>query len=391
MIPKAAGRRGFTLAEIMVAMSIFLMIGGMLLMALRAGVDTWSRTEEQRMIHEDAQAFLRQVREDLTSLASTGGSSGDPRVQLLCDFDAARRQRIRFIRTIKAEDARTLMRLAGTGTPEQGYTEHMTDVGDAGKKLMPLGGLMEVAYLFDPSDPLSTVLYRGVRAPIGGDGSLFVNSNIDTTEKVAKCMNPLSSGVLFLGFLFWSQYTSTWNVETGLNRSLGGECGPEVVWDSTRGILPSQGSSGRKNDLNVFFMAANSASRDVAADDVFPRQIQVTLVLRKRAGFGMSSEIVEDLSAGEKTVRIADSRGFPDETDPDAMRYVRIGAEWVRLKGRTGDELEMDRRGARGTVPQAHKAGQPALCGRTFIITASVPAYREFWFGDNPVTGAASK
>ncbi len=380
---------GFTLAEMLVAMSVFTMIGGMLLMALRSGVDTWSRTEEQRMIHEDAQALLKLIREDLTSMVSTGGSGGDPGILLVCDYDRNRRQRIRFIRTIKAEDSRTPLRLSGTGSPEEGYTEYMTDKGDSSKKLLPLGGLMEVAYAFDPGDPLSPALYRGVRAPIGGPDSLFIDGNIDSSEKVKKAMSAISGNVLFLGFAFWSQYTTTWDSQAGQGRTLTGGCGPSDTWDSTRGILPKESSQAKKGDANVFFMAANQASRQVTADDIFPRQVQVTLAVLSRTGRSLSTVLADDLSPGEKTIRVEDARGFPDETDPMVMRHVKVGAEWMRIKGRTGEEIEIDRRGARGTSAQGHKKGGTVLCGRTFVVTASVPSYREFWFGENP--GAASK
>jgi hypothetical protein len=370
----------------MVAMSIFLMIGGMMLMALRSGVDTWSRTEEQRQIFEDAQTLLRQMRQDLTSLVSTGSSSDDPRVLLICDFDRNRRQRIRFVRSIKAEDQKTLLRLAGAGTPDEGFTEYLTEKDDLEKKLQPLGGLMEVAYLFDPDDPDSTVLYRGVRAPLGGEGSLFVDENLSSSKKVRAACNPVSLNVLFLGFTFWTQYTTTWDPSVPIHASLGGKCGPEISWDSSRGILPLPGTTKKKNDPNVFSLARNEASRAVVADDIFPRQIQVSLVLRPRAGQALRTTLRRDISSGDRNLFLDAVDGFPDEDDPDLYRYVKIDQEWIHYRERSGREISADRRGARGSRARGHKAGAAVETGRTFVATVGVPAYREYWFGENPAS-----
>jgi type II secretory pathway pseudopilin PulG len=369
----------------MVAMSIFLMIGGMLLLSLRSGVDTWARTEERRQIYEDAQALLRQVREDLGAVASTGGSGGDSRILFLCDYDRHNRQRLRFVRTLKAEGARTLLRMAGTGTEEEGYTDFYTEKGGSEKKLRPLGGLMEVVYLYDPDDSESETLYRGVRAPIGGKGSLFRNENIDSGKKVMEIATPISSKALYLGFMFWSQYTSTWDTSVGVSNTLGSPSGPEFAWDSSRGILPAKPS--KKKDPNFFTLAANDASRYVGADDIFPRQVQVVLSIRPGTSYGMVTELADSLSRSERTVRVVSARGFPDETDPGVYRYIRIGTEWFHFKTREGNAFLVDRRGARNSVASGHKQGMAVRAGRTFVITASIPSYREYWFGANPATG----
>lgn len=382
-------RRGFTLAEIMVAMSIFLMMGGMLLLALRTGVDTWSRTEERRRIYEDAQALLRQLRRDLSALCSTGGSRGDARVRLLCDFDRHHRPRLRLVRSLRSEEARTEMRLAGTGTEDEGYTGFYTETGGGDGKLRPLGGRMEVAYLFDPDDPSSTVLYRGVRSPIGGEGSLFRDGNLDTGEKVRQRLSPVLNNVLHLGFSFWSQFTTTWDPSAKVSNTLGTASGPEFTWDSTRGILPRRPKDRKGKDPNFFTLARNEASREVTADDIFPRQVQVVLVLRPQASFGLRTELVEDLGRTEKDVRVASARGFPDETDPPLHRYLRVGGEWMHFTERRGDVFRVDARGARSTAAASHRSGAYVYAGRTFVTVVSVPAYREFWYGANPMTGTA--
>ncbi|MHC5036898.1 MAG: PulJ/GspJ family protein [Planctomycetota bacterium] len=356
--PGAAGRssRGFTLAEILVALSIFLVLGSMLVLALRSGVDTWRATEDRRQVYEQAQLILKQVENDLTNMAiPREGETGDVVVRLLCDLDANRRYRLRMVRTIKGEDEEANLRNSGTGPPDK-YSDVLDGKGDLTQKLKPLGGVMEVAYVMDP-DPTSNVLYRGVRSPIGGSGSLFVDGNIDDRKEVLERFTAVSEGVLFLGFRFWTQYTTTWKLQTTLSDNLDADCGPEMLWDSTRGNMPHPNEASKKNP-NVFWMARGAGSLHDPSDDVFPRQVQV-LVCVAAGGAAPHARLIENLDRKDRVIHVDAAGTFPTEDDPELFRYIKIGTEWIHFESRDAFSFQCTRkmRGARGTKPQSHEEG----------------------------------
>ncbi|MHC5040637.1 MAG: PulJ/GspJ family protein, partial [Planctomycetota bacterium] len=373
---------GFTLTEILIALSIFIVLGSMLVLALRSGVDTWRITEDKRLVYEQAQIILKQIEQDLVNAAiPRRGEEGEVVVRFLCDLDSNRRYRLRFVRTIKGGMADTALRTSGTGPPEE-FQDVLNGKEDGEKNLQPLGGLMEVAYVMDP-DPASDILYRGVRAPVGGKGSLFNDANLNSRKKVIERCTPVADGVLYLGFQFWTQYTTTWNLQTNLSESLGAECGPEVTWDSTRGVLPHPKTKAGKKNPNVFWLAAGSASEHIPADDIFPRQVQIMLCVAAGGG-APHATLTDDIDAKERTIVVDSAGSFPTEDDPDLFRYIRIGNEWVYYESRSAFSFDTrsQARGARGTKPQDHEAGEDVWGGRTFVLTAKVPAHRGYWQGD---------
>jgi len=364
----------------MVAMSIFMVLGSMLVVALRSGVDIWRITEDKRVMYEQAHLILKQIESDLVNVAvPQPGEEGDVRVRFLCDLDANRRYRLRFVRTLKGGMEDGVLRMSGTGPPDT-YEDVLDSEGSRDKKLQPLGGLMEVCYVMDP-DPASNIMYRGVRSPVGGEGSLFRDENLNTRKKIMERCYPVADGVLYLGFRFWTQYTTTWDLHVFLSDTLGSPCGPEVIWDSTRGVLPNPRDPGAKRNPNVFWLGAGEGSRHDPSDDVFPRQMQVELVATAGGG-GPRATLVQDLDRKDRVVAVDSAGSFATEEDPDMFRYIRIGAEWIYYESRTKLKFETRSRGARGTKAAGHEAGEEVLGGRPFVLTVKIPSHRGHWYGD---------
>ncbi len=374
--------RGFTLAEILVAISIFVVLGSMLVVALRSGIDTWRGTEDRRMIFEHSQMVLKQIQDDLQNMAvPRPGDAGEVDVRFLCDLDGNRRYRLRFVRTLEDEGADEALRASGTGPPDR-FDGVIEGRGDPHGNLKPLGGLMEVVYVMDP-DPDSDVLYRGVRSPIGGSRSLFIDENIDEKDEVTSRCTPVADGVLYLGFLFWTQYTTTWDLQKALTRTLGGECGPEVIWDSTRGVLPDPKSREGRKTPNVFWLAAGAGSRHDPSDDVFPRQVRI-VVCAVAGDAGMRATLARPLDPSDDDIPVDSAGDFPTEDDPSLYRYVKVGTEWIWYESRTrfAFKTRKQARGARGSKPVTHEAGEEVRGGRTFVLTVALPAHRGHWVGE---------
>ena len=94
--------RGFTLIELMVAMSLLLVLGLMLVGILRHSLELWHESENTREIYANIRTITATMQDDLEALYAENDSSGE--ILFLLDQDTYGRQRLRFIRKIKAEN-----------------------------------------------------------------------------------------------------------------------------------------------------------------------------------------------------------------------------------------------------------------------------------------------
>jgi len=373
---RARAPRGLTLVELLVATAIFSVLGATIVFFLRQGLATWRAGETRRGAYEEAQAILRQVREDLGGafVRNPAVPGEDPTVRFICDFDAHGRQRIAFVRTLPREAAHPIAGLAGNMTAAMQDLDGRDDLkeGLAGD-LRATGGLLEVAYVMDPRG--GDVLYRGEHAPPGGEASLLVAQNVESEERVRALFTPFSSRVLHLEMAFWTQYTRTWDDATPpLTRPrIGARSGPAFIWDSTRAILPDLPGA----QADEFRFRRGPASLVEPADDIFPERVLVTLVVAEEGPAATETILTQPLAADGREAKVLSTRGF-EARGP----FVRIGREWVKVEKVLDDgtlKLPRGSRGRRGTLPADHKAGTTVVAGRTFSAVVEIPASLEHW------------
>ncbi len=120
---------GITLIELMVAMTVFLMLGGALVMFLNTGIRTWRVGEARREAFERAQAILETLADDLSSTFPdpSHGTHGEVDVIFLSDYDDQGRQRLRFVRTLAGEMRHPITQDAGSLTGGLGEYDYMDD------------------------------------------------------------------------------------------------------------------------------------------------------------------------------------------------------------------------------------------------------------------------
>ncbi|MGD2175814.1 MAG: prepilin-type N-terminal cleavage/methylation domain-containing protein, partial [Candidatus Brocadiaceae bacterium] len=194
-----AGAGGFTLVELLVALSILLIFGLMAATALSYGSRLWRSAHRRSYAYDVASAVFQQIDDDLSAARSqfwgTEENAFDTRIKLWADHDGlfsgtagdqvGGRQRLRFVRGIPDATVNPRIRQAGDGVDNDGdapaideeYYNLQDDDGDdrVDEDLMPVEGMCEVAYLLglgnDGSGPGSdgytdqNTLYRGVLAP----------------------------------------------------------------------------------------------------------------------------------------------------------------------------------------------------------------------------------
>lgn len=370
------GRRGMTLLEVLVAIAIFSVLGGTLVMLLSRGVKAWRGSEARRESYEEAQSVLRQVRSDLKSMfTSRPAVTGQPvEARFVGWFDADGTQRLCFTRTIQSEDRHPIAALAGTTLFAERDLDGVGDWKEAkAGDLRATGGLMEVLYARDPGD--ADVLLRAARSPVGGQDSLFGFAQADDTEWLREVAKPLSTRVMHFELRYWSQHTTTWDGGTAVipNPLPDDESGPSFVWDSTRGLL----DAGRDLQEEEQWLARGTLQRP--DDDLFPTRIMIVLVVAEAIPAGPNELLDRALDATDREIYIPSTKAFRSRLK--AHPWVRVDQEWIRCKVTRTDRLKVEPggRGGRGTVAVAHEAGAEVVTGRTFVSVIELPSGREWW------------
>jgi len=325
---RCARARGFTLAELLVAMSVLLLIGMLMLALMRSALETWDLAERQRRVQTRARAIFDCLAEDLESALTRDPPGSPPWSRMFCEPSPQDRPVLMLVRSW------------GSG-PERAYTFH---AGNA------LGGSAQVVYLHE-----GRTLKRAIRSPIGG-----------TFAEMFPAAEPLAEDVLHFEVLLATPYTTTWDprVPKLPSRKYDGRrgFGPERIWDSTRGLNPK------------FSFYAGAASRDDAEDDVFPERVRVTVVIEPHPLRTLRTDTLEPVDDVTARIRVASTRGFPPPGTDSS--YILVDEEWVHYKDMDERSFTADVRGARNSVRAVHAQGAPVRCGTTFTRTFYLPGYR---------------
>jgi prepilin-type N-terminal cleavage/methylation domain-containing protein len=371
---KKAGeeRHGLTLIELLVTLVIFIILAGFAIMAVRQVAAEWSLSERRRVLYERAAGVLDVMAGDIR-LAVTLEPAGvtEVKARLIGDYEpGAGKQRLMFVRSFESGPERAITFNAGDGVRNEmmlkpaeagGNTPQKTDAaqGNAdgedytGLKVgdfKPLGGMAAIGYFTREQN-----LYRMIRAPVPAALSGLMDPASAQT---------LATDVLYLGFEYWGQNTSSWK-ETDKRLKT---TGPEYVWDSTRSIA--------LNGLKDFSLHRGADSAADTEDDVFPEKIRITVTVDSSMPRCVFTKLVDQMGESDLgRISVEGTKGFPDPDDQDP--YLLIDGEWVRFKKRTADTFEISQRGARGTAPRAHAAKAVVRTGKTFRRVVYLPNWRE--------------
>lgn len=405
--PSARDVSGFTLLELLVAMSVLVMLGTALLLILRGGLATWRRGEARQTTYAAGQALLGQLREDLEHAVAPHDTTlvqgaGEVDARLLADQDDAGRPRLFLVRAIKAESEHPITGLAGNTIGGDAVVDYRDDLEEGrAARLRATGGLMEVAWVLGPGG----LLYRGVKAPVGPPGSLFDAQGAyelspprpvlggpgeSVTEPSTApapppppasgaLLRPFAEGVLFLEWRFWTQHSTTWQLSKKPIRfpraDAKEESGPLTYWDSTRALLAPVDP----NDPRRWDTFKSQASLRDPRDDVFPAKVRLEVTLEEPPAAGSTTVLEQAIDAKEDRLVLREVGRLPPKGG-----FARIGSEWVEVTGEPEGASIRVERGRRGTAAVAHAAEDEVVVGRTFVIVVALPACREDWSEREP-------
>ena len=401
-------RRAFTLLEIMIAMSLFTLIGFSVVLLMGSGVDLWltgtrgSQTEDRKeMSLPRLEDDLRMVRipasrdrvpadlkkdrkqEEMVALVPENRFVSGYVVYKFGDKEVPCRF-LAFVRSIEGlGEIEVYARRAGTNAKGDAYIDGTNDEQEFKEnKHRATRGEAEVLWIWLPDGdrPGLGTVYRAFRSPVGGPGTLLDPKNYEDRGKLMREIKPqpVFQDVLMFDLLFWTQFTTTWEYNDGDPRIISRvqseeelkkgvpSCGPSRVWDSTRGLF----STGP----NAFKLNRTKKSANFAGDDIWPRAVRVEFALKEQ-----ESELKADLAASAPSFSVYD----PDFATGLGMLYdvlFKVGPEWVRVQERDrldADTFILSRRGMRGTVAIHHPAETPVYFGRVFDVTVRMPAFRD--------------
>jgi len=370
-------RQGFTLVEVLVAVALLLILGGMELGTLRYGTDLWRAGQARSYCYDTATVVFHQLDSDvgaaLSQFWSQDADAYDTRIRFVVDSDAPTgapalrgpQQRLRFVAKIPDSTLNPVIRNAGTQAGGSVY-----NIVNGATNLVPLEGMCQVAYMMGVGQNDWKTLYRGVLAPITADPTqgLFPNNLVPTPGAGGNALPLTDNVVLYFEVRLWSQYTTTWAAAapwTPWQNSWTPEyCGPAFQWDT-------------------------NSTADVRTH-VFPRAVMAVVVVEPPPSMRGATSLTLAANIGPASTTIPVSGPVPVYST--AWPYLLIedttnGNEWVRFTrfDAPSQSFVMDAtdplasRGMRGTTALNHLSGCQIAIGYTFSSAFYNPTGREYW------------
>lgn len=352
--------QGMTLVELLVAFVVLLMLVAALVSLTTRSLDVWTAGETRKDVYDRAQVVLDAVAGDLrnvyveTEVYDTGQQMMPPPA-FACDLDPRKQPRIRFVRTGNPGAAPSGG--GGQGQPAQNQARIIPPVH--------YGQFWELAYVMHPDPERPNVLCRGVkRFNRTRTGTLLNAVEYQNAGDALfdSCFTEVESGVLYVGYRFWTQYTTTWDDGVRIQKrgpTSRQPSGPETRWDSTR----------MKDEKFYFYRRRFDINNP---DFVYPEIVQVVAVIETSSPDLHGVKVAEGCEEKGGFVRLSHTRGLAD-----APGMAKIEEEWIEYGGKTDTDLTDLKRGARGTKASSHPAGTAVRFGETFTTDVRLPVYRE--------------
>lgn len=330
--------RGFTLIELMIAISLLMVVGLMLITSLRQTIAITTEGNAEGEVMTRAQAVLSLIERDLKAV-----HAGDEE-RFVTGTDPWGRPWVGFVRSMPEERKTYGGYISGAGASGSGTLQEWRGDAPTSTRYAALGGLCEVAYFMEPGEN-STRLCRAVLAPLRREtGNGFLGGGLiqgletwndpsqQPTQYFPSDVQVVADAVLYFG-------VSMQGVEIVNAQWTPAQNQPTWQWDSALLVDASSGMGRR---------GSNAQMRPLG----LPAQVRIELTVDRDAPQQFLRELSGAISESEATIPLDDSTGIASPESGNG--YVRIGSEWVEYAGVGGDLLLNCRRGARGTRPQSH-------------------------------------
>ncbi|MCP5066457.1 MAG: prepilin-type N-terminal cleavage/methylation domain-containing protein [bacterium] len=397
---------GFSMLELLVAMSIFSVLGAMTIFLMNRGLEIFQKGTQEGAKLDKQGTILPLIEEDLKAVMVVQDADAPPPPPEDDDLNHDAREALPPAPVLIRVRAGTLGLTGEPDGPLKGYPMYWFSVvldisggidpmianlptgnDEAAKSITPTsvenrtadtiykptGGMLEVLYIAAPTDPTKPAmltLFRSFRSPIGHpENSLLDPTNFDTLAEIRKVCRPMAEGVLHFGATWRRVFATSWDLETSPVGRAGGATryvGPQ--WDSTRGAE------------KTFALFAGKQSLVDPSDDVFPAFVRLDITLAGAGSLGYGQ--------GELSLREAvdGNTGLLSIDDPDILlrpglgrdRWLKVEGEWMSYTTSGVDYVKKKvrvQRGKRGTKKQSHPSGAWVHVGESSQREIRMPVY----------------
>lgn len=403
-----AACRAFTLLELLIAMSIFAILGTSAVVMMRQGATLFSAGTRENELSDRQDTLLPEIAADLARLQipdsfdpvpppptaeQLGGARPPPPPPPVTEVLRSGFQRLReaastelrsypcpylaFVISTGDEGHDARLRRAGDPVPPNDAPKPFVkaEVDKAGRDTIfrATGGTLEVCWIavpLDPRYPGMLSLFRGYRAPAGGPESLLDPSNFDTLTEIRQRFDLRHEGLLHLGITWRRATAPSWDPTPGRGSGDTPYVGP--WWDSTRGFQPFE------REWPLFREAASL--RD-PSDDLFPQyvRLEATLAPPGFSGWGQGETRLRTPIAVEDAALELESVTPLLGPGPDRA-LLKVGTEWMAYsRSRVDSDARKVpvERGQRGSAKAAAGVDAHVYVGQSSSMVVPLPVWRD--------------
>ena len=366
-------RRGFTLLELLVAISLLLILGTLVIGIMRGAMSISLGATARGKAFESAQTIIIRVHRDFSQIVSVSphpeGSNND--IAFTLAEDPYGRQIIGFTRAWGEEDKSLAGYDAGRGSTEQGWSQEYNGRNPR-SQVRPSGGNLEVVYMFEPVRD-SRKLYRAERASANPNTGLlatvgkwaFDNEGADTDS-----MTPMAAirQAQIGGEPLWDQFELV--ADNILAFSI-------EAWDD------DYANANSFNPRTTTWFAGETdgpvtrwrvSQRLREGKLPLPRAIRMTLIVASADPVRAETELLASLPTGQTSMSVDDTQGFPDLGS--GATYLRINGELIAYGGKGSGLFTSLVRGSLGSRTQDHVVGDKVYAGDAFVKVIQIPVTR---------------
>jgi prepilin-type N-terminal cleavage/methylation domain-containing protein len=357
-------RRGFTLIEILISVTIFVVSATIMLGALFGATEVFRRGEASRQAGDEATAVLAALQEDLSRAVPVRLRDGKPAPEWGRIFAEAMPPTSNCLFSVVTEN------------PDRSQVRWVDANGD-GQNDTVVGIRQRVDwFVVAGADPSTDALIRKVW-DLGDDGNV-VDADSSTVDpdfatdglmSPGQAYNPRSRDVVTRGCLHfgvWAEVAQAHRiVQAGAN-------GPEFDWETpgTYAVLPFVTSSaGPALPLDTGQLTPAAYPPQFYPQ---PDALRISLVLTGGGRFATRGTLIQAIDDSQTTARVSGIKALPTI----AGSLLRIGNEWVRYEDFRGGRLTIatDGRGALRSTATAHAArSETVLAGMPFSLVVALP------------------
>jgi prepilin-type N-terminal cleavage/methylation domain-containing protein len=325
--------RGFTLIEMLVSISIFVVASGLMFGALFGATDVFRRGEAARQSGDEAMAVLAKLRSDLSRAVPITIRDGRPAPEAGWTYLAVRDAAGNCVLSFVIENPDPVATGADGKQARQIVTWFVDDPGT-------------------PNDASDDHLRRAVFPwnPQGARGS--------ARSPTARAGELVTIGCLHFGV--WAELALT-------HRQV--STGPTIGWEASH-VPPYQPEPGNPGHIDSGELVGAVGSPNAFYPQ--PDALRISLVLTGGGRFATRGTLVTDINnATDLTARISGIKALPTISGS----LLRIGDEWVRYDDFRKGQVTINAtgRGALRSTASPHNNRPTVLAGLPFSLVVALP------------------